>query len=438
MSDDPFAFEENDDRTRLHPSRTNMPGGMAGDIAQGTMPHAYSGEPALLGGINRLENAASKLLPLLITIKNSSSHPDPDGLRNKLIRELEEFKKRARQILDDPKKVTQASYVMCTALDEATMNTPWGHHANWSQHNLLSTFHNEVFGGERFFSLLKGLGKNPKENIDLLELMYVCLSLGYEGTYRIASNGQETLVKVRQWLYEIIQSVRTDTSMNLSTQWEGSAVKERTLPRLTPLWVLLAASLAIASLAYITFKFRLAGQTENTIAGFFDAKTERLSVRTVAAPVQPVVNTTAPEQSIVTLTQLLQQEIDLGQLQVSENFEQGQIRLLGDSLFGSGKIAINSELEPLIKTIGDSLNQLKGRILVTGHSDNIPIRSGRFSSNLELSRARALNVESKLLESAVNPERVSAEGRGSLEPIADNATVAGRSDNRRVEITIFY
>ena len=97
---------------------------------------------------------------------------------------------------------------MCTALDEAAMNTPWGHEADWSQHNLLATFHNEVAGGERFFSLLKGLGREPKENIYLLELMYVCLALGYEGTYKIARNGQETLQKVRVWLYDLIQSVR--------------------------------------------------------------------------------------------------------------------------------------------------------------------------------------------------------------------------------------
>jgi len=395
----------------------------------------------LLGGINKLEKAASKLLPLLITIKNSSSHPDPVGLRNKLIRELDNFKNNAKPILNDPKKVTQASYVMCTALDEAAMNTPWGHQANWAQHNLLATFHNEVMGGERFFDLLKNLGKEPRENIDLLELMYVCLALGYEGSYRLASNGQDTLVKVRNWLYEIIQSVRQDNDMALSVTWKGSKVQESSLPRMTPLWVLLAAALALGTLVFITYKVKLAGQSESVISGFYNAEAEPLSVRAVTAPILPVIKVAdqaASQQTALTLTQLLQSEIDLGQIQVSENFEQGQVRLLGDSLFASGKTNINPALEPLIDTIGETLNKLEGRILVTGHSDNIPIRSGRFSSNLELSHARAVNVENRLQRTLSNIDRLSATGKGSLDPIADNSSAAGRSANRRVEITIYY
>lgn len=443
MTDDPFAFED-DDRTVLQPSGRGRPGmgpaaGVPGANTPGAAARQFSQTIPRLGGINPLEKAASRLLPLLLTIRNSTAHPNPEQLRNKLIEELSEFKNQAHSILNDSKKVTQASYVMCTVLDDAAMNTPWGHQANWAQHNLLATFHNEVIGGERFFALLKGLGKNPKDNIDLLELMYVCLSLGYEGSYRIAQNGQNTLAKVRTWLYEIIVSVRSTPDKTLSLQWEGSGVKESKLPKLTVLWVIAAGALTLCSLVYLGYRYSLGSNSDNAIASFFSVKAQPLQVSNIALPPAPVVTSNANGVvSQTSLTQLLQAQIDLGLVQVDDSFSEGQIRVLGDGLFASGRTELSAEFEPLIDAIAQALNQFEGSIRVTGHSDNIPIRSGRFSSNLELSQARAQSVAAQIATALQDPQRITAEGRGSLEPIADNSTVSGRAKNRRVEVSIFY
>ncbi|MBU6260014.1 MAG: OmpA family protein, partial [Burkholderiales bacterium] len=70
-----------------------------------------------------------------------------------------------------------------------------------------------------------------------------------------------------------------------------------------------------------------------------------------------------------------------------------------------------------------------------GHTDNQPIRSLRYPSNWHLSLARANHVKA-LLAQSVNPSRLSAEGRADSEPVASNATAAGRAQNRRVEITL--
>ncbi len=437
MTHDPFAFDD-DDRTVLRPSgRGNQPDPLGPAPGQVSAHGQRSRKLPPLGGINALEKAASRLLPLLLTIKNTTTHPNPDQLRNRLIQELNEFKQSAHEILGDPKKVTQASYVMCTVLDEAAMNTPWGHQANWSQHNLLATFHNEVIGGERFFALLKGLGKNPRENIDLLELMYVCLSLGYEGSYRIAQNGQNTLAKVRVWLYEIIASVRAAPESTLSLQWEGSGVQESKLPKLTVIWVIGAAALAISSLVYIGYRYSLGAQSDTAIASFYGIKAQPLQVSSIAPPAAPPASSSVSDQ-IVTLEQLLQAQIDLGLVEVTDSFNEGRVRILGNNLFASGRTELSAELEPLVGAIAAALNQFKGSILVTGHSDNVPIRSGRFSSNLELSQVRAQSVAERIAASVNDASRVSAEGRGSLEPIADNTSASGRARNRRVEVSIFY
>ncbi len=438
MSKDPFAFDDEDDRTVLRPG--GRAGTHQGNAASPASPAVGTPRAAPLppmGGINPLERAASRLLPLMLGIRHSSTHPDPEQLRNRLIRELHEFKQAALGILGDQKKVTQASYVMCTALDDAVMNTPWGHQANWSQHNLLSTFHNEVIGGDRFFVLLKGLGKNPRDNIDLLELMYLCLSLGYEGSYRIAQNGQNTLAKVRAWLYDIIRDVRDSPDNRLSLQWQGSGVKESRLPRSTVIWVAAAGALAICSLSYIGYRYALGAGSDSAIASFYGIQPEPLQVSTVVPPPAPPASSSTAAQSI-TLTQLLQGQIDLGLVEVDDSFNEGRVRILGDNLFASGRSELNAELEPLVRAIAEAMQQFRGAIVVTGHSDNVPIRSGRFASNLELSRARAESVAQHMAPVLDEPARLSAEGRGSLEPIADNASASGRARNRRVEVSIFY
>ena len=433
MSDDPFDFDD-DDKTVLRPGNLYARANAQPAARNAPTSHAFSpADIPLLGGVNPLEQAASKLLPLLITMR-SSQHLDTERLRQDLINELEAFKTLARDILEEPRQVTQASYILCTALDEAAMNTPWGHEANWSQYNLLSTFHNEVMGGERFFTLLKTLGKEPEKNIQLLELMYVCLALGYEGNYRIAPNGRETLQKVRTWLYDIIQSHRTAPANGLSAHWQGSNVIERRLPRMTPLWVGLASALAIASISYVGLLFNLGGRAEAVVSTISAARAEPLTVRTVAPPVQPVIQ----EQGQPTLSEYLNQEIQAGQLAVIESFDHGTIRLVGDSLFASGRHRVNETAQALIEQTGSVLNNYSGAIIVTGFSDNIPIRSAKFPSNLALSKARAESVSQVLNNNLVQQDRLVFEGRGSLDPIGDNATSQGRAQNLRVEITVYY
>jgi type VI secretion system protein ImpK len=86
--------------------------------------------------------------------------------------------------------------------------------------------------------------------------------------------------------------------------------------------------------------------------------------------------------------------------------------------------------------IADALNQLPGEVLITGHSDNVPIRSSRYPSNWHLSKARADAVAKIIQQNLTNPDRTLIEGRSDLDPIAPNTTRQGRAKNRRVEVTL--
>ncbi|OED39508.1 hypothetical protein AB833_15175 [Chromatiales bacterium (ex Bugula neritina AB1)] len=421
MSDDPF--DDDSDKTLLRP----RPSHPQPSISASALPIPEQ----LFGGVNPIEQAASRLLSILVTIKNASSHPAPNQLKEQISSEMEAFRTRAKKVVGDPKELTIASYVLCTALDEAALNTPWGHKSDWAKNSLLSSFHREVRGGERFFEILKRLGAEPEKNLNLLELMYVCLSLGYEGTYKITKNGQATLQKIRNWLFEILRAHGRASPSSLSVNWEGSNIQDSSLPRMAAIWVALAAALAFLALAFFTLQIKLGEGTGETVRSFYSIHAPALKVRTPPSFV-PAAET-GP-----TYSDLLSVQIATGDVSVVEFGNMALVRLVGDNLFQSGKANVDERAIPFILDIAQAVNQHSGPIVIRGHTDNIPIRRPEFPSNLDLSEARAQSVLNILRSANVDNDRLSAEGAGDLEPLNDNSTRELRSRNRRVELSAYY
>ncbi|MBU6437346.1 MAG: type VI secretion system protein TssL, long form, partial [Betaproteobacteria bacterium] len=108
----------------------------------------------------------------------------------------------------------------------------------------------------------------------------------------------------------------------------------------------------------------------------------------------------------------------------------------GDGLFEPGSATLEPSREPLMLRIGDALASIPGLILITGHTDNIPINTPRFPSNWHLSQERAKAVAAILARKVTPATRLQPEGRADSEPVAPNDTAQGRAKNRRVEITL--
>lgn len=113
------------------------------------------------------------------------------------------------------------------------------------------------------------------------------------------------------------------------------------------------------------------------------------------------------------------------------------IRLLDATLFDSGKAEIKNEAKYIIENISDVIKESGKSIRIEGHTDNVPINTGKYPSNWELSTARAVNVLKYLIElKNIEPWRLSAVGYGEYHPIDTNDTADGRQKNRRVDILI--
>ena len=116
----------------------------------------------------------------------------------------------------------------------------------------------------------------------------------------------------------------------------------------------------------------------------------------------------------------------------------GVVLQLSESiLFDLGKADLKADSTPVLEVISGLIPAIENEIMVQGHTDNIPISSGTYKSNWELSTSRAVNVVKYFIETkGFDPTRFSATGYGEYRPLVDNATEENRAINRRVDILI--
>lgn len=104
-------------------------------------------------------------------------------------------------------------------------------------------------------------------------------------------------------------------------------------------------------------------------------------------------------------------------------------------LFDEGSTEVRPELIPVISVVADVIRTNTRLLLIEGHTDDRPVVGNVFYSNWEMSALRATSMARLLIQQFnVDPKRITASGLAQYRPVADNATDAGRSQNRRVEI----
>lgn len=105
-------------------------------------------------------------------------------------------------------------------------------------------------------------------------------------------------------------------------------------------------------------------------------------------------------------------------------------------LFDSGKAGLKVRAKKVLGAIAAELGKLPNDIVVEGHTDNVPIRSGKYSTNWELSMARAYNVVQFMEKHGIDSQKLAGIGYGEHRPVGDNLTREGRAKNRRIEISL--
>lgn len=421
--DDPFATHFGGERGILKP----RPGGWGG--ARGAGEPATQMHPAdaavIDQGLNPLLAAANRLLLLVPQLRQTRHVGDPATLRASLAQGIRDFATAVQEKGIAPERVMAARYVLCTMLDEAAADTPWGGGGVWGRHSLLAEFHNEAFGGEKVFQLMARLAEKPDANRDLLELIYAALALGFEGRYRVIDGGRAQLEAVRAKLAQIIGQQRGAYPAALAQHWQVEPLKDRAALSWLPLALVAAGVVLLLATVYWFLSWSL-GDRSDPVYG---------QIQSLRLP--PPVAAVAQPAPVPRLAVLLQPDVRARTIEVRDEVDRSVVTVRGDGLFTPASATLVPEREALMQRIAEALVRVGGQVLITGHTDNTPIRTLRYPSNWHLSEDRARSVRDLFVTAGMPADRIRAEGRADGESVAPNDTAANRALNRRVEVTLF-
>jgi type VI secretion system protein ImpK len=438
MSDDPFAEPTDNDRTVIRP----RPGGKASNQPPprpAAAPATATG-PVPTVGANRLLAAAAPLLAAVIRIAGGRGRePDVDQLRRGMVDAVRDFEAQALATGLDTRSLRAARYALCATVDDVVLSTPWGATSSWPQQSLTAEFHGEVTGGERFFEILEQMQRELSRHAEVVELMYLCTSLGFEGRYRVMPRGVAALTELRAGIYRAIRTRRGEFERELSPTWRGLETGYKPLGQRVPLWAIGLATLFTACLIYIGFNFALAGTSDVAfaeISGLPPNGPVQVPRAVAVPPPPPPIAAVSETHAATKLHQFLAPEIAAGLVTVSEDPQSITVRLAGKTMFPSGTANLAANYTDVLQRIATALQDEPGRVMVNGYTDNQPIHTLRFPSNFDLSQARAEAVAKLVAAQLSDPKRVTAQGKGAADPIADNATAEGRQQNRRTEIVL--
>jgi chemotaxis protein MotB len=143
----------------------------------------------------------------------------------------------------------------------------------------------------------------------------------------------------------------------------------------------------------------------------------------------------AADQQAQEMRAIFRQEIDDGRLLIRQDGSNVVIQLLEKDSFPSGTADLEPDSLATLAKIGALVGSMTGAITVSGHTDNVPIRTSTYRSNWDLSAARASSVAHELLAAGLDPARLAVSGHADTQPRAPNDTAPNRALNRRVDVT---
>ncbi|CAB3748241.1 type IV secretion protein DotU [Burkholderia puraquae] len=385
--------------------------------------------PPVAARLKAAEQAINPLLEasrvLLQALANTPCMLDADAVaqwRRWLGHEVRLFTRICSELQVRPEHVRYASYCLCSALDEAAMQTSWGKGeatgVEWQDSSLASAFGHDRQGGDRMFRLIDEAMRYPRENLDLIELYQNVLDLGFRGRYRFEAGGQKRLQVIREHVHDVVmtggQSVsRVSEPPKRPRQtvdpWARPVSVRRSRARF-------AGGLAIALLLG---------------AGGYAAvdRWVRTQQKLPASPLDALARN---------LERRLRDEVAAGNVELIRDAGRNAVTLRFSGMFGPGDATVAPWCASVAASAGREIATVTkdATVRVAGYADSTPINSTRQASNHALSEARARHVAQILVAAGVPAPRIVVEGNGDADSLADNVTASGRARNRRVEVTI--
>jgi type IV/VI secretion system ImpK/VasF family protein len=383
---------------------------------------------------NPMMMAAAPLLSLIIGVRSGRVRLGLPELHQKASTEVAAFDKALHAANYDAETRQRALYAVCATVDDVAQNLPGqaADGAEWARRSMVVQVFTENIGGDRFWRLLEDMLARPAQFADLIELYHACLAAGFEGRYRVSPDGKRQLHEIMASCYAALDHVRALSQTELTPRWRGHPTPATRVG----FWAILALAGAIALgvllVAFILFRVMLMQTGQPSLAALKAINPDQpLRMSRLAAP--PPAQTSTQLQRI---QGFLAPEIAQHLVTVEQDSQSIRVRTTIGTLFKSGSDKLEPNAGQLFARIGAAVEAERGPVRVEGHADTDRLTSITFPDNFALSKARADAAAGVVRDQLTDKTRVSTEGFGDSQPIASNATAAGKALNRRVEIVI--
>ncbi|QLH41619.1 MAG: DotU family type IV/VI secretion system protein [Coxiellaceae bacterium] len=220
----------------------------------------------------------------------------PENLREQIYQSLTQMERQAIEFKVPLTQVEQAKYALLALLDELVLTSGWNRRMEWMGKTLQVEFFGEHLAGEGFFNRLSEVRHNAQANIDVLEVFYLCLQLGFEGKYRQRHLEQWLALQVD--LRNQIELVRGSVDARLSPSGLPQLSVATKVGTKLPYWVLASVTAAVIFLIYLGYTVAIEHQANKTVAAIqrsHDQLLEQLSKATLIAPA--AINVTSSEET---------------------------------------------------------------------------------------------------------------------------------------------
>jgi len=358
------------------------------------------------------------------------------ALRQRVVQDLNLFDRSGRDAGIPLEMLRPAHYALCASIDDVVLNAPWGAASGWTARTLVATFHPGA-RADAFFDQLRHVCGAADKFMPVIELMYLCLSLGFMGRYR-EGRGQGELERIRAGTHAVIAAQRPTRAPELSPHWQGVAAPYTPGGRGVPVWVALAASASICGALLFWTVASLNAASDAAQARVLTLPPAHMPQLTRAAVPRPLPPAPPPPEPTMLdrLRVSLQPDIDRGAVSVLGTPVAPVIRVPDRGMFAPASAVVQNASVPLLERIATALRNEGVSVRVIDYTDNQPVRSVQFPSNFQLSAARAKAVRDALARIIGDSARLIAEGRADADPIAPNTTADGREQNRRIELVL--
>lgn len=244
-------------------------------------------------GPNNLMKYASEIFAVHYQVVNKSIDFSVDKLKMTLSDGLTKFTIRCQQDGVGENLLKSAKYILCAFIDEAILSTEYGQNIHWSQQSMLSTNFNESWGGETFFKIRLYCLDNISEYLELFELIYICICLGFKGQFSNKSNGKLMLDRLKRESYDAICQYRElHDDASVAKHWQTDYEPKAPIKYKHTFSIFFGVIFAILTVVYIGLSFFI-NQAESPVIKDIDNTKQQLITSYESSP------STSSDESII-------------------------------------------------------------------------------------------------------------------------------------------